>query len=79
MRAVGVRVTGICPDEEYVQMTLIDDEGLRQKREQLEVAIDGIRNRFGHYSIQRAVLIKDKDLSANPVEENVIHPVSYFR
>ncbi|MEI6602576.1 MAG: DNA polymerase IV [Clostridia bacterium] len=79
VRAVGVRVTGICPEEEYVQMTLLEDDELRYKREQLEVAIDGIRDRFGHYSIQRAVLIKDKDLSANPVEENVIHPVSYFR
>ncbi|MEI6132379.1 MAG: DNA polymerase IV [Bacillota bacterium] len=79
VRAVGVRVTGICPDDEYVQISFLDDEGQRQKREKLESAIDRIRDRFGHYSIQRAVLIKDKDLSANPVEENVIHPVSYFR
>ena len=40
---------------------------------------DRIRERFGHYSVQRAVLLEDEGLNANPAQDHVIFPVSYFR
>ena len=78
IRTFGVRVTGVVPADQCRQVSLFDDEK-RLRREQLECSMDGIRTRFGHYSVQRAMLLKSNGLNANPVEENIIHPVSFFR
>jgi DNA polymerase-4 len=78
IRTLGVRVTNVVMEDECGQLSFFDDER-RLRREQLECSIDSIRSRFGHYSVQRAVLLKSGGLNANPVEENVIHPVSFFR
>jgi DNA polymerase IV len=78
IRTLGVRVTGIVTADTCLQLTFFDEEK-RMKRELLERSIDDIRSRFGHYSVQRALLLKDKELNANPIEENVIHPISFFR
>lgn len=78
IRALGVRVTNLVTADSYIQLSLFDDQR-RIKRELLDQSIDKIRERFGHYSVQRAVVLNDKILNANPVEDNVIHPVSYFR
>lgn len=78
IRTLGVRVTGVVTADRFGQLTFFDDEK-RLRREQLEKSIDSIRRRFGHYSVQRAMLLKSNGLNANPVEENVIHPVSFFR
>ncbi|HHV59289.1 MAG TPA: DNA polymerase IV [Clostridiaceae bacterium] len=76
IRALGVRVTSLIPSDRHVQLSFLDDDR-RLKRELLDRSIDKIRSRFGHYSVQRALLLKDNGLNANPVEENVIHPVAY--
>jgi DNA polymerase-4 len=78
IRTLGVRVTNVVTADRCGQISFFDDEK-RLRREQLESSIDNIRTRFGHYSVQRAVLLKSNGLNANPVEENVIHPVSFFR
>lgn len=78
IRTLGVRVTDVVTADRCGQISFFDDEK-RLRREQLESSIDNIRTRFGHYSVQRAVLLKSNGLNANPVEENVIHPVSFFR
>ncbi len=78
IRTLGVRVTNVVMENECGQLSFFDDER-RLRREQLENSIDSIRSRFGHYSVQRAVLLKSDGLNANPVEENVIHPVSFFQ
>jgi DNA polymerase-4 len=79
IRSVGVRATNLVTADTYTQLSFFYDEKQKLKEEQLEYSIDEIRKRFGHYSIQRALLLKDKALNANPIEENVIFPVSYFR
>ena len=76
IRTFGIRVTNLVHADNFMQLSLFD-ENRRIKREMLDQSIDGIRSRFGHYSVQRALLLKDRGLNANPVEENVIHPVSY--
>ena len=55
------------------------DENKKLKLEKLESSIDDIRRRFGHYSVQRGLLLTDSRLNCNPIEENVIFPVSYFK
>jgi DNA polymerase-4 len=79
IRSIGVRVTDLVTADTYTQLSLFDDESKRLKLEQLECSVDDIRRRFGHYSVQRAVLLTDSKLNSNPIEENIIFPVSYFR
>lgn len=77
IRALGVRVCDLAFDDKFIQQSIFDDQ--RQRQESLERCIDKIRLRFGHYSIQRALMLQDKQLNANPVEENIIYPTSYFK
>ena len=77
IRALGVRVTNLNGADEYTQMMLFGEK--RKKKESVEKCIDEIRTRFGHYSVQRALMLKEKALNVNPIEENVIYPISYFK
>ncbi len=78
IRLLGVRVTGLVTADEYIQLSLFPDNR-RINRQLLDHSIDKIRRRFGHYSVQRALLLREPPLNANPAEENIIHPVSFFR
>jgi DNA polymerase-4 len=67
IRTLGVRVTDVVTENECRQQSFFDDE--RQlRREQLELSIDSIRSRFGHYAVQRAVLLRSGGLNENPAE-----------
>ncbi|MCX7842645.1 MAG: DNA polymerase IV [Clostridia bacterium] len=79
VRSLGVRVTDLVTADTCTQLSLFDDYNRSIKKELLEASIDDIRRRFGHYAVLRALFLKDRALNANPVEDNVIHPVSYFR
>lgn len=79
IRSLGVRVTELTTADTCIQLSFLEDENRHIKKESLETSIDHIRKRYGHYSVQRALLLRDKALNANPVEENIIHPVSFFR
>lgn len=78
VRSFGIRVTDLVTADSYLQPTFFDDD-TRLRKELLERSIDAIRARFGHYSVQRGLLLSDSSLNANPAEENIIHPVSYFK
>jgi len=79
IRSLGIRSTDLVTADSYMQLSLFEDQNKRLKLQALEQSIDVVRKRFGHYSVQRALLLKDKALNGNPIEENTIHPVSYFR
>jgi len=79
IRSLGIRATDLVTADTNIQLSIFDDHKKILKKEQLEHSIDNIRRRFGHYSLQRALLLKDKALNSNPVEDNIIFPVSYFR
>lgn len=79
IRSIGVRVTDLISPDTYTQLSLFDDDNRRLKKELLEKCIDDVRRRYGHYSAQRALMLKDQKLNVNPIEENIIFPVSYFR
>ncbi|MDD4189058.1 MAG: DNA polymerase IV [Eubacteriales bacterium] len=78
IRLLGVRATDLVTADTYRQLSLFS-EGRHIKRESLDKSIDAIRSRFGHYSVQRALLLKKNAINANPIEENIIYPVSYFK
>lgn len=65
--------------EKEVQLSLFPNIVHTQKLDRLETAVDSIRSRFGHFSIQRAVMLTDKDLSGlDPAAEHTIHPISFL-
>jgi DNA polymerase-4 len=79
IRSIGIRATDLVTADTFTQLSLFEDENKRLKQEKLEHSIDDVRRRFGHYSVQRALLLTDDKLNRNPIEENTIFPVSYFR
>lgn len=79
IRSLGIRTTDLITADTHIQLCLFEDQNRRFKQEALEQSIDELRKRFGHYAIQRALFLKDKALNANPVEDNIIHPVSFFK
>lgn len=69
LRAAGAR-----------QLSCLKEFESMEKHERLEGTIDGIRRRFGHFSIQRGVMLSNTDLSRlNPKSEHIIHPVNFLR
>jgi len=79
IRSIGLRATDLVTADTYTQLSMFDDENKRIKLERMESSIDDIRRRFGHYSVQRAVALTDSKLNCNPIEENIIFPLSYFK
>jgi DNA polymerase-4 len=61
IRHLGVRVSELCSDE-FIQTTLFDDKDI-DKKQALDRAVDSIRNRFGNFSVFRAVFV-DREVPA---------------
>lgn len=79
VRSLGVRgIDLICPAQER-QLSLLDNDVDEQRQEALEQTIDGIRDRYGYFSVQKAIMLTDRELTGlNPRQDHVIFPVSYF-
>lgn len=79
IRSIGLRACGLS-EEGSAQLSLLPNAQRSQKRDTLEHTVDGIRGRFGHYSIQRGILLKDKGLShLDPKHDHIIHPVGFLK
>ncbi len=79
IRSICVRGSGLISAYSPEQLDLFVDESKRDKAIKLERAVDDIRRRFGYYSIQRAVMYTDRELtSLNAREENTVHPRGFF-
>jgi len=78
IRSLGLKVTDLSEMDDVIQPSLWGLTRI-QKRECIDMSMDLIRERYGYYSVRRALLLKN-DLSAiDPEKEHVIHPLSYFR
>ena len=79
IRSVGVRGAGLVEMDACLQMSLFQDEQQRDKREQLDAAVDRLRQRYGYMSVQRALMLTDPLLGKiNPKDGHTVHPVGYF-
>ncbi|MDN5314823.1 MAG: polymerase [Clostridiales bacterium] len=79
VRSIGVRGTDLISQEDEKQLQFWSDDNRRQKMEQLERTMDDIRSRYGWFSVCRAMMLSDRELSdLNPKHDHVIYPVSYF-
>ena len=79
LRSIGIRGTNLVPMDQPRQINLFYDERRREKAERLELTIDTIRRRYGHYAIDRALLLLDDKLGKlNPIADHTIHPIGYI-
>lgn len=79
VRSLGVRAMQL-KTREYQQLSFLEDAVKRQKQEDLERTVDKIRSRFGHYSIQRGIMLIDPALSRlDPIAEHTIYPEAFLK
>ncbi len=79
VRSLGVRACNLIYTE-YRQLSFLQDAVKDQKQEDLERAIDRIRERYGHYSVQRGIMLADRKLShLDPIAEHTIYPESFLK
>lgn len=77
IRSLGVRIERLSPIGKYTQLSFLDPRHIYLQN--LEFAKDDIVNRFGKQAITRACLMKTTVAEANPSEQHVVHPLSFFR
>jgi DNA polymerase-4 len=65
IRAVGIVGAGLVPEDSVFQISLFDNEVKRKQTVQLERCVDRVRGRYGHSSLQRAVLMRERLKSVN--------------
>ncbi|MCR5502985.1 MAG: DNA polymerase IV [Lachnospiraceae bacterium] len=80
IRSIGVRMSGLHPDEYCYQLDLFSDVKAREKQFKIDLAVDSLRSRFGHDSVLRGRMYFDRVLSGldAKAEDHMIHPHSYF-
>ncbi|MCL1835217.1 MAG: DNA polymerase IV [Oscillospiraceae bacterium] len=74
LRSIGIRGVNLIPIRQPRQLSLFYDERRREKAERLEYAIDDVRRRFGHYSIDRAMLRFDSVLGRLDPKADHLNP-----
>ena len=71
LRSIGIKAAHLS-FKESPQQSLIETD--HERLEKLECSIDSIRERFGHFSVGRALMLKDTALSSfNPIEDHTLH------
>lgn len=77
LRSVTIGISGLEEDDNPCQLDMTDSVG-REKRERLDKAVDGLRERFGDTCIRRAILLEDPDLTGfSPYDDHTVHPVGF--
>lgn len=74
IRTLGVRAMDLV-SQESAQIRLLPESPTAERDEALELAVFGLRERFGNAIVRRGILLTDPKLSSfSPREEHVIHP-----
>ena len=77
LRSITIGISGLDSDDTPCQLDMTESAE-RDKRERLDKAVDGLRERFGDTCIRRAILLEDPDLTGfSPYEEHTVHPVGF--
>ena len=80
LRSLGISVSRLSPAGMLMQLSFLPEDAARQKRQILEQTVDDIRERYGHFAIQRAIMLYDRALGKiNPEDEHIVHPEPYFK
>lgn len=79
VRSLGVRAINLAYTE-YRQLSFLEEDLRDQKQEELERGIDRMRKKYGHYTIQRGIMLLDQKLShLDPVAEHTIYPEAFLK
>jgi DNA polymerase-4 len=65
IRSLGIRGAGLVAEGTAYQLNMFDDEVKRQRTQRLERCVDRVRRQYGHFSLQRAVLVRERLKSVN--------------
>lgn len=80
LRSLGVSVSSLSSADALWQLSFLPEDAERQKRKLLECTVDEIRKKYGHFAIQRAIMLSDRSLGhIHPEKEHVFTPEPYFR
>lgn len=61
------------------QLSLFPEEFKLQKLERLDKAVDTLRERYGYFSVQRGIMLTDRELSnLDPKRDHIIYPIGFF-
>lgn len=79
IRSIGLRGAGLVEARSSLQLSLFTEDQRRAKWEQIDKAVDQVRQRYGYMSIRRALMDVDPQLGhINVRDGHVVHPVGYF-
>ncbi len=79
IRSVGVSMSDLVGDDCPVQEDFFGVSAQNNRLEKLDTAVDGLKERFGTFSVCPAVMLVDRELSGfDPINDHTIHPVGYF-
>lgn len=77
IRSIGIRGADLVTAASHRQLSMWEQASRRQ--ESLERTVEDLRRRYGHFIVQRGLMLQDKRLSdLAPKEDHVIFPVSFF-
>ena len=80
LRKVGVRGSNLVSEYAPRQLTIFEDPGKDQQKEDLERTINELRARFGNKIVQRGIMYMDKDLSRVDAKKNhTVYPAGFFK
>lgn len=79
IRSLGISISDLVSDSAPLQLDLFGAGKDQLRMEQLDIAMDGLKKRFGANAVRPAILLKDTELSGfDPKRDHTIHPVSLF-
>ena len=78
VRSLSVRAAGLAPADEAPQLSLFPEDVRRQKREDLERAVDSIRAKYGYTGIRRGIQLLDPALDLDAKGSHIIHPIGFL-
>lgn len=77
IRSLGLSVSELTCKDSGTQLSLFEDNKKRLRQESLDKTTDALKNRFGNFIINPAIMLKDTTLSGfNPKADHTIHPVA---
>lgn len=59
LRSVGVCCSDLTPEDAPTQIDMFGVDARRERLHALDVAVDGLRQRFGHQALQRGIVLAD--------------------
>ena len=79
IRSIGLRGARLVEAENTLQLSMFAEDKRRNKWEQIDAAVDYLRQRYGYMSIRRAILDSDPLLGhLNVKDGHTVHPIGFF-